>query len=183
MKVTLSLDIYLSYLREAFHCCYYCAVITDHAEELVRKCIKHERQEPNTSKAGQENSGKAKDAPNGGDTFEDRWGDALDHKLACLIDPTAVDIREYGGTRLEEYVIFFSLYRLLGLTVLSSERPAMTASLILKVEEGKWRCKECKKLFKATEFVEKHILNKHVDLIKSQMDEVTPKSLVFSPPL
>lgn len=38
-----SLDLYLAYLRAAFHACYYCAVITDHLEELQRKCIKHER--------------------------------------------------------------------------------------------------------------------------------------------
>lgn len=38
-----SLDLYLAYLRTAFHTCYYCAVITDHLEELQRKCIKHER--------------------------------------------------------------------------------------------------------------------------------------------
>jgi hypothetical protein len=98
---------YLSYLREAFHCCYYCAVVADHAEELVRKCIKHERQErqePPTPNTSQENQGKAVDTANGNDASEDRWGDALDHKLACLIDSTAVDPTEYGGTRLEEYV-------------------------------------------------------------------------------
>jgi hypothetical protein len=95
---------YLSYLREAFHCCYYCGVVADHAEELVRKCIKHERQEPPTPNTSQENQGKAVDTANGNDASEDRWGDALDHKLACLIDPTAVDPTEYGGTRLEEYV-------------------------------------------------------------------------------
>lgn len=39
----ISLDLYIAYLRAAFHTCYYCAVITDHLEELQRKCIKHER--------------------------------------------------------------------------------------------------------------------------------------------
>lgn len=39
----MTLDLYLAYLRAAFHTCYYCAVITDHVEELQRKCIKHER--------------------------------------------------------------------------------------------------------------------------------------------
>lgn len=37
------MDLYLAYLRAAFHTCYYCALVTDHAEELQRKCIKHER--------------------------------------------------------------------------------------------------------------------------------------------
>ena len=33
----------MAYLRSAFHTCYYCAVITDHLEELQRKCIMHVR--------------------------------------------------------------------------------------------------------------------------------------------
>ncbi len=42
-KITLSLDIVLAALRNAFHTCYYCAVTTDHQEELQRKCIQHLR--------------------------------------------------------------------------------------------------------------------------------------------
>jgi hypothetical protein len=38
-------------------------------------------------------------------------------------------------------------------------------------DEGKFRCKTCQKLFKATAFVEKHIANKHPELVKS-LDEV-----------
>ena len=38
-----SLDLYLAYLRSAFNTCYYCAVVTDHVEELQRKCVKHVR--------------------------------------------------------------------------------------------------------------------------------------------
>lgn len=30
-------------MRHAFHTCYYCAVTTDHQEELQRKCIQHLR--------------------------------------------------------------------------------------------------------------------------------------------
>lgn len=39
----MSLDLYHAYLRAAYHTCYYCAVVTDHLEELQRKCIKHVR--------------------------------------------------------------------------------------------------------------------------------------------
>lgn len=42
-QVIVSLDLYLAYLRAAFHTCYYCAVVTDHLEELQRKCVKHMR--------------------------------------------------------------------------------------------------------------------------------------------
>lgn len=40
---TIALDLYLAYIRSAFHTCYYCASMCDHAEELQRKCIKHVR--------------------------------------------------------------------------------------------------------------------------------------------
>lgn len=146
-KVALSLDIYLAYLREAFHCCYYCVVVADHAEELIRKCIKHERRED----VQQENS--AQQEPQSHEYSEDRWAENLDHKLACLLDQSGVDPAEYGGTRLED------------------ERPRMTAEHISKQEEGKWRCQICTKLFKASEFVEKHVVNKHPEIIKPKMDE------------
>jgi hypothetical protein len=42
-QTVVSLDLYLAYLRAAFHTCYYCAVVTDHVEELQRKCIQHLR--------------------------------------------------------------------------------------------------------------------------------------------
>jgi hypothetical protein len=43
LQVVVSLDLYLSYLRSAYHTCYYCALVTDHLEELQRKCVKHVR--------------------------------------------------------------------------------------------------------------------------------------------
>lgn len=42
-QTVIALDLYLAYLRGAFNTCYYCAVVTDHLEELQRKCIKHIR--------------------------------------------------------------------------------------------------------------------------------------------
>ena len=39
----IALDLYLAYLRAAFHTCYYCVCTTDKLEELQRKCIKHVR--------------------------------------------------------------------------------------------------------------------------------------------
>ena len=43
---------------------------------------------------------------------------------------------------------------------------------IKQEDEGKFRCKTCQKLFKATSFVEKHIANKHSELVKS-LDDVS----------
>lgn len=39
----MALDLYIAYLRAAFHTCFYCCVVTDHLEELQRKCLKHVR--------------------------------------------------------------------------------------------------------------------------------------------
>lgn len=42
-QTVVALDLYLAYLRTAFNTCYYCAVVTDHVEELQRKCVRHVR--------------------------------------------------------------------------------------------------------------------------------------------
>jgi hypothetical protein len=35
--------LYLAYIRAAFHTCYYCSIVSDHLEELQRKCLTHAR--------------------------------------------------------------------------------------------------------------------------------------------
>ena len=47
----------------------------------------------------------------------------------------------------------------------------MVEPFIKQEDEGKFRCKTCQKLFKATSFVEKHIANKHPDHVK-HLEEV-----------
>lgn len=49
---------------------------------------------------------------------------------------------------------------------------------IKREEEGKFRCKTCQKLFKATSFVEKHIANKHPELVR-QLDDVRLSCAVY----
>lgn len=51
---------------------------------------------------------------------------------------------------------------------------------IKQEDEGKYRCKECGKLFKATAFVEKHIANKHGEVIKDlDLVSVSASPLLF----
>jgi hypothetical protein len=110
-QVELALDLYLAYLREAFHVCYYCAVVTDHPEELIRKCAKHERRAEGqeipipTTEAGEKDreKGRKQDGPS-----DERWAEILDGKIACLIDRLAVDPTDYGGTRYDEWVVLLS---------------------------------------------------------------------------
>ena len=47
-----------------------------------------------------------------------------------------------------------------------SELTKAVEPYIKQEDEGKFRCKTCLKLFKATSFVEKHIANKHSELLK-----------------
>ena len=101
---------------------------------------------------------------------DDRWPEWLDTKVALLINRDGVDPREYGGKSYDEYVP-------------SRKKCASSADdycrelsksveqYIKQEDEGKFRCKTCQKLFKATSFVEKHIANKHSEFVK-HLEEV-----------
>ncbi|KAI0677002.1 hypothetical protein C8Q78DRAFT_960315 [Trametes maxima] len=175
-RTVIALDLYLAYLRAAFNTCYYCAVVTDHVEELQRKCVKHLRK-PMSKMLLQEVQAEAQKAEKDVKTEEgvdavkekdvkekpsenrdwkrndERWLEWLDSKIALLIDRDGVDPRDYGGKSYEE------------------ELSRACEPFIKQEDEGKFRCKTCQKLFKATSFVEKHIANKHSDLIK-QLEEI-----------
>jgi hypothetical protein len=49
----------------------------------------------------------------------------------------------------------------------------MVTDWVKQEDENRWRCTECKKLFKAGPFVEKHVINKHPEHFKSKLDEVS----------
>jgi len=83
---------------------------------------------------------------------DERWVDWLDSKIALLINRDAVDPHAYGGKSYEE------------------ELTKAVEPYVKQEDEGKFRCKTCQKLFKATSFVEKHIANKHPELVKSLED-------------
>jgi hypothetical protein len=53
------------------------------------------------------------------------------------------------------------------------ESKKVAAPHIRQEEATKYRCKECNKLFKAPEFVVKHVIVKHPDLIGDQLDNVS----------
>lgn len=209
----IALDLYLAYLRAAFNTCYYCAVITDHVEELQRKCVKHLRkpmskmllqevQAAEASKADKEpkveegvevakdrDASAAKEKENRDwkrngtplvypvdatilTSVDERWLEWLDSKVALLIDRSGVDPRDYGGKSYEEYVPFLDCFINLRINRDNFRELSRACEPYIKQEdEGKFRCKTCQKLFKATSFVEKHIANKHPDLVKG-LDEV-----------
>lgn len=58
------------------------------------------------------------------------------------------------------------------LLIVCRELSKAAEPFIKQEDEGKFRCKTCQKLFKATSFVEKHIANKHPDSVK-HLEEVS----------
>ncbi|KAH7930063.1 hypothetical protein BV22DRAFT_1055685 [Leucogyrophana mollusca] len=170
-KAVISLDMYLAYLRAAFHTCYYCAVVTDHLEELQRKCLQHVRKPLSKSlleevRAAEAEKEKSKEDEKEKETIvskttenrdwkrnDERWLEWFDTKIALLINRSGVDPREYGGKNYDE------------------ELTKAVEPYIKQEDEGRFRCKTCQKLFKATAFVEKHVANKHPELVR-QLEEV-----------
>jgi hypothetical protein len=86
-------------------------------------------------------------------TTEQAWARSLDKKIDMLIRKDA-DPAEFGGDSYEGE-----------LNKLCSKHS--------KLEEGgKFRCKECTKLFSAMKFIEKHILAKHAEVLGDTLERV-----------
>lgn len=85
---------------------------------------------------------------------ETNWVSAFDRRVPLMTDLSTLDLRDFGAESREE-----EQYRLL-------------APHIKQEEEGKFRCKECSKLFSARKFVEKHLGLKHPDVLGNRLDEV-----------
>lgn len=109
--------------------------------------------------------------------LDERWLEWLDSKIALLINRDGVDPRDYLGKSYDEYV-FTGWLRSVTNTIANRELSKACEQHIKQEDEGKFRCKTCQKLFKATSFVEKHIANKHPDLVK-QLEDVR---IVHIPP-
>jgi hypothetical protein len=101
---------------------------------------------------------------------DERWLDWFDSKIALLINKDGVDPRNYGGKDYDEYVYLVSVLVLMKDVWVCRELSKATEPFIKQEDEGKFRCKTCLKLFKATSFVEKHVANKHPELVKFLQD-------------
>ena len=100
--------------------------------------------------------------------IDERWLEWLDSKIALLLNREGVDPREYSGKSYDEYVSHCT--DIAEPHVCLRELSKACEGYIKQEDEGKFRCKTCQKLFKATSFVEKHIANKHPDLVKHLED-------------
>ncbi|WWC97408.1 hypothetical protein V866_004287 [Kwoniella sp. B9012] len=86
-------------------------------------------------------------------TQDEKWAEGLDHKLKPLLED--VDVVDYGGRDVE------------------AETKKLCAPLIKQEEASKYRCKDCNKLFRAPEFVIKHIIVKHPEITKTKIDDIS----------
>lgn len=185
-QAKISLDQYIAYLRHGLSTCYYCVVPTSFPEELHRKCVGHiraradegegenghdrDRDERDRSEVKNDdehadhhdnNEGDERDRREGPTskryTFptksnDERWIETLDLKVRSLIED--VNVADYGGRDLDE------------------ETKRLTAPHIKQEEADKYRCKQCTKLFRAPEFVIKHMATKHPEITKDKLEDL-----------
>jgi len=153
-----ALDLYIYYLRTAFNCCYYCVCVCDFQEQLCRRCPKHVRKaasrhlEDNSTTATPQSHRRNPNSqnPTHARSNESNWARTLDERVAMILTPSEVDPREFGGERVDD-----EIHRLC--------QPQITDE-----GAGKFRCKSCSKLFKAMNFIEKHIWTKHGEVINQE---------------
>ncbi|CED84199.1 arsenite-resistant protein asr2 [Phaffia rhodozyma] len=213
-KVKFHLDLYITYLRRAFHTCYYSASVADSAEELQRLSVRYLRKQKRASLSpakeitalspsvterlekdqngdeekvaeGEEKKKEATDVEEdqseqakasatgiGGESVASAklsdlnmmiWSQDLDPKINIILNRTTIDPTEAGGKNVSEEIA-----RIIG-------------PFIKQEDEGKFRCKVCSKLFKAVDFVRKHIPLKHPEIMKPMDDVHFFNSFVLDP--
>ncbi len=120
-----SLDLLLTYLRLVHLYCYYCNLMAENNEDMIKKCGNiHLRKQ----------KGMKQD-----------WTLGFDERIKSRVTK----------------ISFSDLERTVDTEILKS---------IIKLEEEKFKCSYCAKLFKAPSFVEKHIVLKHPE-VKDSLQE------------
>ncbi|PWN22839.1 hypothetical protein BCV69DRAFT_99142 [Microstroma glucosiphilum] len=161
MKV---LDLHLDLLREVYHCDYYSSTICDFGEELDRRARAHFRRCYPDGETEAEREGRDAAADGGQNMGEEQWAENLDRKHLLLVESPTIDIEEVGGVDLDKLCL------------------ELATPFIRQDDKEKHRCivevpnpavegtvKTCDKLFKALIFVQKHVCNKHKDLIEREL--------------
>lgn len=176
-KVRIALDLYIAYLRNGLNTCYYCVAPHDHQEELKRRCIRHVRRRSSDgistllpTHAGRVSNGKdeklegGEDAAGGDATIEApsaKWAENIDSKVILITSPESVNPVDYNGKSYEE------------------ESRKISQQHIKQEDATKFRCKLCSKLFKAPEFLYKHVPTKHPKEFE-ELDKTLPVYNAFA---
>lgn len=163
LSIKKSLDLHLDLLRQVYNCDYYSSTICDFAEEVDRRARAHFRRcYPNgETEAEREGRDTGEDGQNMG---EEQWAENLDRKHALLIGSPALDIEEHGGVDLEKLCLELA-------TPFTRQDDKEKHRCIVEVPNpaAEGTTKTCDKLFRALIFVQKHVCNKHKDLIEKEL--------------
>ncbi|SNX87968.1 related to Arsenite-resistance protein 2 (ASR2) [Melanopsichium pennsylvanicum] len=153
------LDLHLDLLRTVYHCDYYISLICEFEEELLRRSPRHGRKQPPPGVLVEEPREN---------TNDESWARSVDQKTTLLLADERTDLTEVGGKSID------------------AELMAAALPFIKEEEKEKHRCTvevnggQCGKLFKAVNFVQKHILNKHRALIESIAAEAMQDAKFFN---
>ncbi|CAO1616015.1 unnamed protein product [Sympodiomycopsis kandeliae] len=159
------LDFHLDILREVYNCDYYSSTICDFSEELDRRARAHFRRcYPNgETEAEREGRDTGEEGQNMG---EEQWAENLDRKHSLLIGSPSVDLEEQGGVNLEKMCLELAIpYTRQD----DKEKHRCIVEVPNPSVEVEGATKPCDKLFRALIFVQKHVCNKHKDLIEKEL--------------
>ncbi|PWN29765.1 hypothetical protein BDZ90DRAFT_226006 [Jaminaea rosea] len=178
------LDLHLDLLREVYHCDYYSSTICDFSEELVRRARAHYRRmypagESEAEREGrQEAGGGTEESLNVG---EEQWAENLDRKHALLLSLPSSDIAEHGGVDLDKLMLDLATpfarqdgeekHRCVVQVVNPAHEKALAEGMAADEPGVPPPTKTCDKLFRALVFVQKHVCNKHRDIIEGELGE------------
>lgn len=183
LSIKKQLDFHLDILREAYHCDYYSSTICDFAEELARRSRAHFRRvypagESEVDREGRENIQRhgGEDGPNMG---EEQWAENLDRKHALLMGLPTVDIEDHGGVDVNKLMLELA-------TPFTQEADKEKHRCIVEVinpahekDPSAPATKTCDKLFRALVFVQKHVCNKHKDIIERELGDSRKEDILY----
>ncbi|KAK7206869.1 hypothetical protein BZA70DRAFT_288316 [Myxozyma melibiosi] len=145
-------DLTYLYLRLVYAFCFYCISGCDSICDLNKKCPAGHLRRTAPGPDADEETKKSFEVP---DARVEQWLRSWEEKLSLFITPGSANVTKYGGLPIDELV------------------EKEISSHVRNEDEAKSRCKvgTCTKLFKAEEFVKKHIAKKHPDFIAAVEQE------------
>jgi len=153
-KIKKELDLYIEYLHRVHLFCYYNATEAESIEDYDRKCPVLHRQLPKAPAATTSDNESPEKETNA--ETKDKICERIDNKITMRMNRpmNSEDIEKIGGRNVD------------------SEIDKYVSRHVTKVDEGKYRCRLCTKLFKGESFVMKHIKSKHTESLEPIIMEV-----------
>lgn len=148
------MDLYIEYLHRVHLFCYYNATEAESVEDYDRKCPVLHRQLPKAP-APSTSDNESQEKETNAET-KDKICERIDNKITMRMNRpmNSEDIEKIGGRNVD------------------NEIDKYVSRHVTKVDEGKYRCRLCTKLFKGESFVKKHIKSKHTESLEPIIMEV-----------